>query len=148
MKRSMPRLCESSICEGSFTAHERACSTITLAGCMFHGPAKNPSYLTALPDTTTASTLTFVLWELAKSPGTQRRVREEIIAARREVLKSARTDEIPFSYYEKMPLLIALTKVYRDPITNVCGNELTFWHKGSTQDASGPVQGPQASIRR
>jgi cytochrome P450 len=65
-------------------------------------------------DTTTASTLAFTLWELAKSPVTQRRVRDEILAAKRVVSKNTGIDEIPFSYYEKMPLLIALTKVSRN----------------------------------
>ena len=67
-----------------------------------------------LTDTTTASTLAFTLWELAKSPETQRRVRDEILTAKRDVLKAKGIDEIPFSYYEKMPLLIALTKVRRN----------------------------------
>ena len=61
--------------------------------------------------TTTASTLSFALWELAKNPVTQRRVRDEVQTAKRVILRGTGIDEIPFSYYEKMPLLVALIKV-------------------------------------
>jgi hypothetical protein len=92
-------------------------------------------------DTTTASAIAFALWELAKNPETQGRLREEILATKRDVLKSTGTDEIPFSYYEKMPLLIAVTKVYHDFITNVCDDEPTFWYKGDAQDAPNRADG-------
>ena len=60
---------------------------------------------------------------------TQKRVRDEILAAKRDVLKNTGTDEIPFSYYDKMPVLIALTKVYRNFI-DADDSELTFWYTG------------------
>ena len=104
--------------------------------------------MTVLSDTTTASTLAFALWELAKSPETQMRVRNEILEARLDVLKSTGTDEIPFGYYEKMPLLIALIKVRRSFIMSVDDPEFTLRYKGNTQDASGRVHGCQASDRR
>ena len=101
----------------------------------------------SLTDTTTASTLAFALWELAKCPVTQRRVREEILAAKRNVLKTTGIDEIPFSYYEKMPLLIALTKVSRNA-THGDTRKLTVWYAGDPEDASGRIHGSQASARR
>ena len=95
-----------------------------------------------------SSTIAFALWELAKSPETQRRVREEILAARRDVLESTGTDEIPFGHYEKMPLLVALTKVHQSFVVNVDDNGLTFWYKGNTEGASSLADGRQASDRR
>ena len=121
---------------------------MTFAGCTFHIPAGSPSYLISLPDTTVSSTTAFALWELAKSPETQRRAREEILAARRDVLESTGTDEIPFGHYEKMPLLVALTKVHRNFIVSVDDSELTFWYKGNAQDASILTNRSQASGRR
>ena len=118
--------------------------------CWLYAPCA--SWKSAVPDRSlpdsTASTLAFALWELAKSPETQGRVRDEILAARRDVLKSTGTDEIPFSHYEKMPLLIAVTKVYRSFTMNVGDNELTFWYKGNAEDASNCVHGHQAGGQR
>jgi hypothetical protein len=142
MKRSMPRSCEFSIYKGFFQSlmrerAERLSLAVVCSICQLKPfvPDRSPT------DATTASALAFTLWELAKGPETQRRVREEILAARREVLKSAGTDEIPFSHYEKMPLLVALTKVYPDLIVNLFENEFTFFYKGGTKDTPGLVHG-------
>ena len=98
-------------------------------------------------DTTTASTLSFALWELAKSPVTQRRVRDEVLTAKHIILENTGIDEIPFSYYEKMPLLVALIKVSR---TATYGDKckLTVWCAGDSQDTSGRIHGSEASAGR
>lgn len=75
---------------------------------------------------------------------TQRRVRDEILAAKHDVLKSTGIDEIPFSYYEKMQLLVALTKVYRN-FADADDSELTFRYTGDAQGVSSRVHGFQAS---
>lgn len=64
---------------------------------------------------------------MAKNPEIQRRIRDEILTAKRDAWKSTGTDEIPFSYYEKLPLLIALIKVYHNFIQDAGDRELTFW---------------------
>ena len=131
------------------TTHARARSTITFAGRKSHAPAETPPAADrSLTDTAIASTLAFALWELAKSPKIQRRVRDEVLTAKRDIVKSTGTDEIPFSYCEKMPLLNALIKVDRSFITNIGGNELTVWFKGDAQVSSGRVHGFQAGGRR
>ena len=79
---------------------------------------------------------------------TQRRVRDEILAVKHDVLKSTGIDEIPFSYYEKMPLLVALTKVYRNLIMDADDDEFIFWYTGDAENASGCIHGCQASARR
>ena len=127
--------------------HTRARSAVIVAGCTFYMRAGNPSCLTVLPDTNTASTLAFALLELAKSPETQRRVRDEILAAKGDVSRSAGTDQIPFDHYEKMPLLIALIKVYHSSIMNVDDGELTFEYEGDTQNAPGHIHDFQGSGR-
>lgn len=58
-----------------------------------------------LLDGTTANTLAFALWELAKDLELQRRVREEVV----QILND-RT-EIEFSEYEGMHVLVAFIKV-------------------------------------
>jgi hypothetical protein len=73
---------------------------------------------------------------------TQERVRDEILVAKRDVLKSTGTDEIPFSYYEKMPLLVALIKVYRN-LMDADDSQLTLWYIGDAQGTSGRVPGCQ-----
>ena len=75
------------------------------------------------------------------------RVRNKILEARLNILKSTRTDEIPFGYYEKMPLLIALIKVRLSFIMSVDDPELISQYKGDTQGTSGRVHGRQASDR-
>ena len=51
-----------------------------------------------------------------------------ILAAKRDVSRSTGTDQIPFDHYEKMPLLIALIKVYHSSM-NIGDSERTFWCK-------------------
>ena len=98
-------------------------------------------------DTTTASTLSFALWELAKSPVTQRRVRDEILTAKRVILDNTGIDEIPFSYYEKMPLLIALIKVSCN-VTHGNKRKLTVSYAGDSQSASSSIHGGEAGAGR
>jgi cytochrome P450 len=83
---------------------------------------------------------------LAKQPETQRRVREEILAARRDALRSTGTDEIPFSYYEKMPLLVAVTKVRRNLVTSVYEDGLTFWYKEGLRMHPVRFTGPRQAV--
>ena len=61
-------------------------------------------------DGTTANTLSFGLWELAKDMELQRRLRQEIS----ETLRRARERgeiEIGYDEYDNMPLLVAFMKV-------------------------------------
>ena len=101
-----------------------------------------------LTDTTTASTLAFALWELAKSSETQRRVRDEILTAKRDALKCTGIDEIPFNHYDKMPLLTALTKVHRDFNLNAENLKLTFQYIGNAADTPRRVYECQTGGRR
>lgn len=67
---------------------------------------------------TTANTITFLLWELAKQPHYQRRLREEIAVVRAEV--TARGDtEFSVADLEGMKFLQAAMKVRHPPTASL-----------------------------
>lgn len=61
-------------------------------------------------DGTTANTLAFALWELAKNPDLQRRIRKEI-SHTLHVVQQQGENEIGFGKYDSMDLLTAFLKV-------------------------------------
>lgn len=62
-------------------------------------------------DATTANSLAFGIWELAKNLDLQQRLRAEIFSTLDRIQEKSDKHEITFSEYENMPLLVAFMKV-------------------------------------
>jgi cytochrome P450 len=85
-------------------------------------------------DGSTASTLSFALWELAKDVDLQQRLRQEIKETLRRVQANGET-EIGFDEYDNMSLLVAFIKVSRKLYSSIIHK--TSWRfPGSLEVAS------------